>query len=58
MVLFLPDSILKIYRLQPGDDRKRYYGMLRIDKGSPGGALYLGICIYNNGSYDGIQYIL
>ena len=29
-----------------------------IGKGSPGGALYLGICIRNYGSCDGIPYIL
>ena len=30
---------------------------LRIDKGSPGGALYLGTCIHNYGSCNGISYI-
>ena len=29
---------------------------LRIDKGPPGGALYLGICIHGYGSYNGILY--
>ena len=31
---------------------------LRIDKGSPWGALYLGTCIHNNESCNGILYIL
>ena len=33
------------------------YGPLRIDKGSPRGALYLGTCIHNNGSCNGTLYI-
>ena len=33
-------------------------GNLRIDKGSPRGALYLGTCIRNNGSCNGLSYIL
>ena len=32
--------------------------LLRIDKGSPGGALYLGTCIYGYGSCNGILYKL
>ena len=32
--------------------------LLRIDKGSLRGALYLGTCIHNNGSGNGILYIL
>ena len=31
---------------------------LRIDKGSLRGALYLGTCIHNNESCNGISYIL
>ena len=31
---------------------------LRIDKGSPGGALYLGTCIHGYGSCNGILYKL
>ena len=30
--------------------------MLRIDKGSPGGALYLGTCIHNYGNCNGLLY--
>ena len=30
---------------------------LRIDKGSQGGALYLGTCIHNYGKCNGILYI-
>ena len=33
------------------------YNDLRIDKGSPGGALYLGTCIYNYGNSNGTSYM-
>ena len=33
-------------------------GPLRIDKGSPGGALYLGTCIRNYDNCQGILYIV
>ena len=32
--------------------------VLRIDKGSPGGALYLGTCIRNYDNCQGILYIV
>ena len=32
--------------------------ILRIDKGSPGDAAHLGICIHNYGSWISILYIL
>ena len=35
-----------------------YLPFLRIDKGSPRGALYLGTCIHNNGSCNDTLYIL
>ena len=52
----------KVCVLLMGDDHCSEVGtkpshLLRIDKGSPDGALYLGICIHNYGNYYVISHI-